>query len=665
MLPDLTFLLAVMLGLGMLGPGEHRPLLAFAGTGALVLVAMALAGILRERALRALEAGEAPEVALGRAGLMPVGALLSWWASLSLLGYGSAVYALVPDAWALARYPLLFLPMVLAFAAAWAARAQLEAAVAQRMGRVAPQAGAAAAVRAGLRRNGLALVPLAILLGLLGALSLAADLGVPGCALARAWMEDLPQFRVVLELVLFGLLAWLLPWLMTRLLPSEPFPAGPARERLERLAQHLGVRYREMRLWKTGGRGINAMVVGLSAGTRRIFVSDGLLAAMPMPEVEAVFCHEAGHVRRGHLPWFLAIVAVLSLAFVVLDEPLALAGLPEGIGRSLLHLALLWFVVLGTVSRHFERESDVEGALHGAALDPEEPPLELPGLPAPLPAGAARMMGALRRIELLLGNVHSHRHGTPSARAGFVAHHALHEEVRADHARRSRRLRWGIVGSGVVLAGLSLLRLPADLDLAAATADLRAAREAHERAWDAWGTPPAAAAWQASQAAYQRAAERLTASERVRAAAEAPLAWLGAGDTALRGTGDLVVARHAFEQVLASLDASLLPEPLRRRLAFECQVDLGRIALREGRLQEAAQVAHRASRGLWATDGDDGALARARLRLLEGVFALARGDRAGGTAILQDLQRRAGQRDEWVELRRDAAEELARWTAPR
>lgn len=665
MLPDLTFLLAVLLGLGALGPGEHVPLLALGGTAALTLVAVALVGLLRERALRALEAGEAPEVALARTGLVPLPALLAWWVSLALLGYGSAVHALVPDRWALARYPLLFLPMLVAFASAWAARARIEGAVAQRLGRAPLHATAGAAVRAGLRRNALALVPLAILLGVLEGLSLAASLGVPGCAAARALMEDLPQFRVLLEFGLFALLAWSIPWLMGRLLPSEPFPAGPVRERLEQLARLLGVRYREMRLWKTGGRGVNAMVVGLTPRTRRIFVSDGLLQAMPLPEVEAVFCHEAGHVRRWHLPWFLAIVAVLSLAFVVLDEPLALAGLPEGIGRSLLHLAVLWFVVLGTISRQFERESDIEGATHGARLDPDAAPLPLPGLATPLPPGAARMVGALKRIELLLGNVHSHRHGTPADRAAFVAWHATHEQVRADFERSARRLRWGIVATGALMAVLALVRLPADLDLARATGDLRTAREAHERAWKAYGTPPAAPAWQEAQAAYQRAAERLKASERVRAAAEAPLAWLGAGDTALRGLCDLVVARHGFEQVLASLDTSLLPDPIRRRLAFEAQVDLGRIALREGRLQEAAQLAQKATRGLWATQGADGALARARLRLLEGTFALAKGDRAGGSTILRDLQGRSGDADEWVELRRDAAEELARWTAPR
>jgi STE24 endopeptidase len=101
-----------------------------------------------------------------------------------------------------------------------------------------------------------------------------------------------------------GLLALVLPALLARLISSE-LPAGPQRDRLEGLARALRLRYREMRLWKTGGRGLNAMVVGLTPGTRRIFVTDGLLRALAPHEVEAVFCHEAGHARRHHLLWFL------------------------------------------------------------------------------------------------------------------------------------------------------------------------------------------------------------------------------------------------------------------------------------------------------------------------------------------------------------------------
>jgi Zn-dependent protease with chaperone function len=662
-LPDLSFLLAVLLGLSLFGPGPYEPWLAFGGTAAITLVAVALVGLSVDRALRALDEGERPEAALARGAMLPVTPLLGYVLALGTFGLGSALYDLLPASLWLLRYVLLFLPALVGFSSVWAGRARIDAAIAAKAGRAPLHASAPAAIRAGLKRNSLALIPLGIVLGLVDGLSLAADLGVPGCALARAALEDVPHLRVAFELTLLALLAYVFPVVMSRVLGSEPFPAGPTRTRLERLAQAIGLKYRDMRLWKTGGRGINAMVVGLTPGTRRIFITDGLLAALPTPEVEAVFCHEAGHAKRHHLLWFLGITCVVALAFMVLDEPLSLIGLPEGLPRTLLHLGILWFVVLGTISRQFERESDVDGATWSARLDPDAPSLPLPGLAHPLPPGAARMVGALKRIEMLLGNVHSHRHGTPSDRAAYVAHHATNEPARAAFRRTVRGLRLGIVLLALLLLALAALRLPEDLELARASADLRAARAAHRRAFDASSSRPeeAAAAWNEARAAYERAAERYAPLARVRARIEAPLAWLGMGDTALRGAGDLATARRGLEQALKALDAAPLPDEGKRRIAFEALVDLGRVGLREGRPpEEAVALLERAERGIWAKQGADGAHARARLRLLEGTLELARGNRENGAALLRELVGRTGTEDEWVELRRDAAEELAR-----
>jgi len=454
MLPDLTFLLAVLLGLGMFGPGDYEPLLAFGGTAALTAIAVALTSLSAERTIRALHEEGGLTSAQARLTFVPLTPLLAWLVSLETLRFGSAIYDLLPSTTWLLRHVLLFVPALIGFGAAWTARAKIEAAVAQRLGRPVAHATAAQAIRAGLRRNGLALIPLGVVLGLLEGLSLAADLGVPGCATARAALEDVPPLRVAFELALLALLALVLPALLSRLIASEPFPAGPQRERLEQLARALRLRYREMRLWKTGGRGLNAMVVGLTPGTRRIFVTDGLLQALPPHEVEAVFCHEAGHAQRHHLLWFLGVAGLLSLAFLVLDEPLTRLGLSEGLMRSLLHLGLLWFVVLGSLSRHFERESDVDGGAHAALLDPAAPALDVPGLAAPLPAGAARMVGALKRLEALLGNVYSHRHGTPSERAAFVAFHATQDTVRAAFTRRSRGVRLGLLAVGLLLVAV-------------------------------------------------------------------------------------------------------------------------------------------------------------------------------------------------------------------
>jgi hypothetical protein len=105
--------------------------------------------------------------------------------SLETLRFGSAVYDLLPSTTWLLRHVLLFVPALVGFGAAWTARARIEAAVAQRLGRPGLHATAAQAIRAGLRRNGLAFDPPGVVLACSRA-SPRPPTGVPGCAHARA-----------------------------------------------------------------------------------------------------------------------------------------------------------------------------------------------------------------------------------------------------------------------------------------------------------------------------------------------------------------------------------------------------------------------------------------------------------------------------------------------
>jgi hypothetical protein len=356
------------------------------------------------------------------------------------------------------------------------------------------------------------------------------------------------------------------------------------------------------------------------------------------------------------------VAGLLSLAFLVLDEPLTRLGLGEGLMRSLLHLGLLWFVVLGSLSRQFERESDVDGGAHAALLDPQAPVLEVPGLAAPLPAGAVRMVGALKHIEALLGDVYSHRHGRPSERAAYVAYHATVPAARAGFERRSRGLRLGILALGALLVTWALIRLPDDLGLAEASGALRTAREAHGRAFDAVAEQPAEAPalWSSAHVDYRRAAEGLAQSPRLFARGVLPLAWLGMGDTALRGVGDLAAARTGFERAIAAAQAANQPGPW-PRVIFEARVDLGLVALREGHgLDEATQLLAQAERQPWSNEGAAGSHARARLRLLAGALDVQGTQPERGARTLRDLLALPGQDDETVELRRDALHELKR-----
>jgi STE24 endopeptidase len=74
------------------------------------------------------------------------------------------------------------------------------------------------------------------------------------------------------------------------------------------------LRVREILVWNTGGLVINAAVAGVVPGLRYVFLTDGLLEHLRDDEIQAVFGHEIGHIRHGHL--FLrgfALLAPLSL----------------------------------------------------------------------------------------------------------------------------------------------------------------------------------------------------------------------------------------------------------------------------------------------------------------------------------------------------------------
>jgi Zn-dependent protease with chaperone function len=147
---------------------------------------------------------------------------------------------------------------------------------------------------------------------------------------------------------------------------TEPLPAGRLRDRFARTCGRIGLRYREILLWHTHGSAINAAVMGFVAPLRYILVSDALLETMDAEEVEAVFGHEAGHVRHWHLPYFglFALISmyvsggvVVLLGFLRFFSDPANAGLLQLIGLAV--LLLCWLFGFGWLSRRFERQADV------------------------------------------------------------------------------------------------------------------------------------------------------------------------------------------------------------------------------------------------------------------------------------------------------------------
>ncbi|OWY70439.1 hypothetical protein B7486_16780 [cyanobacterium TDX16] len=155
------------------------------------------------------------------------------------------------------------------------------------------------------------------------------------------------------------------PIMLRYLWSTEPLAAGPLRDRFEQICERIGLRYREILLWRTHGLTVNAAVMGFIPQIRYVLVSDALVESMKDEEIEAVFGHEAGHVKHLHLPFFGAfaalsmyvsggIVVLLQVTNVVKDSGvLQMAGLVA--------LMITWLFGFGWLSRRFERQADLFG----------------------------------------------------------------------------------------------------------------------------------------------------------------------------------------------------------------------------------------------------------------------------------------------------------------
>jgi Zn-dependent protease with chaperone function len=176
------------------------------------------------------------------------------------------------------------------------------------------------------------------------------------------------------------LLAVFMPLLIKPLLGLKSLPAGPVRDRLEALARRLHFRSTDFLLWPTHSGVANAMFVGLVPRLSYVVFTDRILEELTPDEVEAVFGHEVGHAKHGHVPLYLAFmflsVLVLGTSLIWLQNSLNQPGaLPAWVGEwvrsaqirdwialpPVILLGVYVFLVFGFLSRRCERQADVYG----------------------------------------------------------------------------------------------------------------------------------------------------------------------------------------------------------------------------------------------------------------------------------------------------------------
>jgi Zn-dependent protease with chaperone function len=303
---------------------------------------------------------------------------------------------------------------------------------------------------------------------------------------APEWIDDgVSQLVSIGAMVAFFVLV---PRFVKPLLGLKSLPAGPHRDQLEAIERRWNFRRTDLLLWPTRGGPANAMILGVVPQARYVIFTDTLLESLTPPELEAVFGHEIGHARHGHLAYYALFLLMSAMALgglaAVAHEWAVGYGLPERIPEGanillklgpFLMMGTYLFIVFGWLSRVCERQADIAGARTGSCRDPHcsghdsDLPPPSPGgrgvggegvyPTVPCETGLRAMVMALEAVTGMNGTdaagrrsvsarwlawFRSWQHGPPHARIEYLQSLMIHPERAADHERYAYRVRWGL-----------------------------------------------------------------------------------------------------------------------------------------------------------------------------------------------------------------------------
>jgi len=268
-----------------------------------------------------------------------------------------------------------------------------------------------------------------------------------------------------------GAVAVIAPVILRRVWVTQPLPAGPLRDRLLHLCRKLRMRCREILIWHSGGMIVNAAVMGVIAPFRYVLITDAMLEQMEDRRIEAVFGHEAGHVKRHHIAFFLLFAFITGCILTVLGHhSRGLDRVTYGVAVAIVGLVLVlkWGVLFGWLSRQFERQADIYGVrtLTASGLPCHAPcavhsPEAQAGNPGAAPeAGdalcrtAAHVFGEtlneVAALNCIPPEARSWRHGSISSRSRTVLAFAQDPVAAARFERRVSRVKLAILAAAVL-----------------------------------------------------------------------------------------------------------------------------------------------------------------------------------------------------------------------
>ena len=115
---------------------------------------------------------------------------------------------------------------------------------------------------------------------------------------------------------LFCLMPLMISWLWSNRALAE----SEGRAELLALCRSHRMSVKDIRIWDTGHRIVNALVAGVFPKFRLLMMSDLLLSSFPKNELKSVLLHEAGHVRLNHLPIRIGFVLLPAFAMVCIES---------------------------------------------------------------------------------------------------------------------------------------------------------------------------------------------------------------------------------------------------------------------------------------------------------------------------------------------------------
>ncbi len=190
--------------------------------------------------------------------------------------------------------------------------------------------------------------------------------------------------QVLFFAVFLSLLAVVMPKFIQYWWGCQPLETSEKGRQLADFLRGKGFRYRRLLNWPIfEGRLLTAGIMGIVPRYRYIMVTDALMSALSMEELESVLAHEMGHARYFHLLFYvLFFVGFMVISFGLSDVYIYIAYvwspladlISEDDARSmtlfylsvavpmLLTLLIYFRYIMGFFMRHFERQADLYAA---------------------------------------------------------------------------------------------------------------------------------------------------------------------------------------------------------------------------------------------------------------------------------------------------------------